>query len=166
MNNKNPVLKDVCKLDNHSEEQKKILYGAWKNMLYRCYNPNHKRYSCYGERGIEVVSDWHDFDAFFDWAIENDHSEGLTLERINNNGNYEPDNCKWETYSQQNKNRRSVHEITINGETKNATEWCEVYNLNRNTFYTRYSVYGWDIIRAIITPVKLRKRPSGYKKVQ
>lgn len=134
-------------------------------MLYRCHNPNHKKYLHYGGRGIEVVSEWHDFDVFLNWAISNGHSEGLTLERIDNNGNYEPDNCKWETYEQQNKNRRSVHEITINGETKNANEWCEVYNLNRSTFYTRYNVYGWDAIRAIITPT-IRKRPSGYKKVQ
>lgn len=144
------------------EAIRKILYGAWKNMEYRCYNENHKYYKDYGGRGIQMCDEWKTFENFYAWSIENGHKKGLTLERVDNSGNYSPSNCKWITNEEQSKNRRGVHEITIDGVTKNAEQWCRVYNLNPWTFYTRYNTYGWDAVKAITTPVRLRKKPRGY----
>lgn len=150
-------------MDEKNERIRKILYGAWKNMIYRCDNVNHERYESYGARGIKITVEWYDFEVFYQWASESGHREGLSLERIDNDGNYTPSNCTWLSISDQNRNRRNVHEITINGETRNAEDWCRVYNLNPGTFRTRYNNYGWDIVRAITTPVKGRKNASGYK---
>ena len=139
------------------------MYQIWANMKYRCNNPTYKRYDRYGGRGIIVCDEWNDnFKDFYDWAINNGYQDDLTLDRIDNNGNYEPNNCRWATYTQQNYNRGISFDVTINGETKTDREWCEIYNLNYRTFITRYSNYGWDIEDAIIRPVN-RKRPSRYK---
>lgn len=146
------------------ERLRKILYSAWKNMNYRCFNPEHERFKDYGGRGLTVAQEWLDFETFYVWAIENGHEEGLSLERMDNNKGYNPSNCTWKTIEEQNRNRRNVHEITIDGVTKNAEDWCRALNLNPNTFRTRYNTYGWDIIKSLTTPVRKRgSTTSGYK---
>ena len=83
------------------------LYKVWKAMKARCNNPNNKRYSSYGGRGIKVCDEWQNsFQAFYDWAIANGYREGLSIDRVNNDGNYEPTNCRWATASEQQKNKR------------------------------------------------------------
>lgn len=144
-------------------EIEKSLYYKWKNMQYRCENPNHKQYKDYGGRGISVYIAWKSFDDFYKWAVNHGYEKGLTLERINNDGDYNPTNCKWATMKEQGKNRRHVLTITIDGETKNAYEWCEVYNINYHTFANRRNTLGWDNIKSLTTPVKLRKNPKGFE---
>lgn len=150
----------------NKDSQRIILYGAWKNMEYRCYNYNHEFYNDYGGRGIEVCTEWLEFDNFFRWAVENGHKKGLTLERIDNDSNYSPKNCKWASMEEQNYNKRNINFVTIDGVTRNAYEWCEIYNLNYFTFLTRYNTYGWDAIKAITTPVKRRNSKGFQKRVQ
>lgn len=82
------------------------LYAVWNMMRQRCNNPNNKDYKHYGNRGITVCSEWNDFPNFQSWALSNGYEEGLTIDRINNDGNYEPDNCRWIPIEEQQHNRR------------------------------------------------------------
>lgn len=83
------------------------LYNRWKTIKARCYNPKVQAYKNYGGRGITMCDEWkNDFQLFYKWAINNGYQENLTIDRINNNGNYEPNNCRWTTMAEQNKNKR------------------------------------------------------------
>lgn len=101
-------------------------YGIWGNMLQRCYNPKTKNYHNYGERGITVCQEWHDFKNFIrdmGKRPSNQHS----IDRKDNNGNYNKNNCHWATREEQNRNKRTNRNITIDGETKIITDWCNQF---------------------------------------
>ena len=98
---------------------------AWKNMRQRCYNPNFIYYCNYGGRGITICDEWQDFYAFERWAYANGYSDELTIDRIDNNGNYEPSNCRWVTMKVQNNNKRSNRLITYNGKTQTESQWAD-----------------------------------------
>ena len=85
------------------------LYKRWTGMLQRCENPNNTAYKNYGERGIAVCSEWHDYNVFKEWALDNGYKESLTIDRIDVNGDYEPNNCRWTTNSVQMSNRRHYY---------------------------------------------------------
>ena len=91
------------------------LYNVWKEMRQRCNNPKHNHYKRYGGRGITVCKEWDDPEAFYNWAVNNGYKEGLTLDRINNDKGYSPDNCRWVTVKEQCKNRSSNHLISFMG---------------------------------------------------
>jgi hypothetical protein len=132
------------------------LYGVWKQMRARCYRKATRFYNNYGGRGITVCDEWrYSFEAFRDWAIANGYkdSEGLSIDRIDVNGNYEPANCRWVTMKVQARNTRQNRLVTIGGETKCISEWAEIYNIKNTTIYGRINK-GWDVIQAIITPPK------------
>jgi hypothetical protein len=80
---------------------------VWKHIKGRCYNRNKHDYKHYGGRGITVCDEWQDFLPFYEWAMANGYTENLTIDRIDNNGNYEPSNCRWATMNQQNVNKRT-----------------------------------------------------------
>lgn len=106
------------------------LFTRWINMKSRCNNPHNKSYPRYGGRGIKVCAEWeNDFMAFYEWATSNGYEESLTLDRINNNRGYCPDNCRWVGEKQQANNRSTNKLYTINGEAKTLAEWCEQYNM-------------------------------------
>ena len=85
------------------------LYHTWTGIKYRCYNPNSKDYKHYGARGIRMCDEWlHDFLAFRSWCLKNGYAEGLTIDRKNVNGNYEPSNCRWVTVAEQNQNKTTT----------------------------------------------------------
>ena len=100
------------------------LYDRWMGMLDRCRNSKAAQFADYGGRGIEVCAAWHDFAVFKDWALANGYAENLCIDRIDNDGGYEPSNCKWSTRTEQANNRRSSHKLTAFGETKNITTWA------------------------------------------
>lgn len=126
------------------------LYRRWSNMKHRCSSPNDKKYEIYGGRGIKVCDEWkNDFKAFYDWSIANGYEEGLTLDRINVDGDYEPSNCRWATLDVQNNNKRNNHYITIDGETKTLAQWCRVYCIEARTVRQRMRDFGWDYTKAI-----------------
>ena len=108
-------------------------------MKTRCYNPNHEHYAYYGGRGISVCEEWKsDFAAFRGWALENGYKDGLTIDRIDVNGDYEPSNCKWATQSEQVRNRRTTVFIEHNGVRKPLIEWCEIYGANYKLAHARH----------------------------
>lgn len=131
------------------------LYHTWQQAKDRCYNKNNKDYQGYGGRGIVVCDEWKDdFEAFYDWAMDNDYRDDLTLDRVDVNSNYTPDNCRWLTIKQQNRNKQNNKNYTINGETKCLAEWCEILNLKYNRIYNRIHKYHWPIERALELEVK------------
>ena len=107
-------------------------------MLSRCQDANHREYHNYGGRGIRVCEEWHNILNFEAWVKEHPHFEGATLDRINTDGDYEPNNCRWATMFEQGKNRRNSIIIEWNGESHNITEWAKIVGLNRSTLCNRY----------------------------
>lgn len=133
------------------------LYNAWHSMKARCLNKNNHNYSRYGMRGISVCDEWiSSFEAFRDWAISNGYHEGLSLDRIDNDGNYSPENCRWVTTSIQNNNRGVSMNITYNGKTQNLSEWCKELNLPYIRVYQRLAIYGYSFEEAITAPCHSR----------
>jgi hypothetical protein len=133
------------------------IYTVWCNIISRCYDSNHKSWENYGGRGIIVCDQWiKSFESFFtdmgDIPFKN-----AQIDRINNNGNYEPSNCRWATAKQNCLNRSSTHFITHNGITLALTQWADKYNLARNTLYNRLKK-GMDMELALTTkPLQTRK---------
>lgn len=107
-------------------------------MKKRCENPNNKRYIDYGGRGIKVCEEWHDFIVFYEWAINNGYSENLTIDRINNEDDYKPSNCRWATKKEQANNRRTNVNITIGNTTKTLREWCDIFQVNYQKVEARH----------------------------
>jgi hypothetical protein len=135
-----------------------ILFSKWNRMLERCRNHNRRDYKDYGGRGICVCDEWKkDFMAFYNWAVESGYKEGLTLDRINNDGNYEPSNCRWATPKEQANNRRSSVFLTYNGETHTVSQWAEIQHIPRDTLDRRMRQCGWSVEKALTTPVKRQK---------
>lgn len=133
----------------HGESQTR-LYQTWQGIKKRCYNTANKDYKDYGGRGIIVCDEWcNNYLAFKDWAINNGYKDCLTIDRINYNGNYEPNNCRWATQKQQVRNSRHNRYITINNETHCLSEWCEILNLNYRNVLNRVNNLGWSIFEAL-----------------
>lgn len=125
------------------------LYSIWECVIQRCCNNNYTYYKNYGGRGIAVCSEWrNDFMSFYNWAVANGYKEFLTLDRIDNDSNYEPSNCRWITMKQQARNRRSNRNYTINGEKHCLSEWCEILGLNYKRVGSRLR-RNWSIERAL-----------------
>jgi hypothetical protein len=135
----------------------RIEYNVWKKMLSRCSNPQDKAYKYYGARGITVCERWKTFDNFLK-DMGHRPQPGLSIERIANYDNYTPENCIWATRTQQNRNKRSNHLITMNGKTKCLAEWCELIGRPFQLANKRINTKKWDDVRAITTP------PRKYSK--
>lgn len=129
------------------------LYEIWWGMKKRCFYPKAKFYKDYGGRGVTIAHEWLDFATFYSWAMENGYSEGLTIERKDVNGNYEPGNCKWIPLTKQMRNTRSNHLITYQNQTRCMTEWAEIMNLKVETLFHRLKS-GWDIEKALTQPLR------------
>lgn len=113
------------------------LYNIWTQMIQRCTNQNLEHYGRYGGRGISVCDEWMDFEVFAEWAKGNGYKNGLSIDRLDVNGNYEPRNCKWSTDVEQQRNKRNNRSITIKGETKTVAEWAEISGLPYKTLQRR-----------------------------
>ena len=130
------------------------IYETWQDMKRRCYNKQNARYDRYGGRGIKVCDEWlNDFQSFYDWAINNGYSDDLTIDRIDNDGNYEPSNCRWSTAKEQCNNRGSNINITIGNATKSLMCWCEIFNVDYKKVYARYKRNGYEGIDRLFNDI-------------
>lgn len=153
--------RDVVKKENPN--YKKPLYGILNSMKQRCNNKNDKAYHNYGARGIRVCEEWaKDFNSFEEWAINNGYRNGLWIDRIDDNGNYEPNNCRWATPKEQQNNKRTNVMITINGETKNIEEWSNISGIGWATIKRRIEL-GWEN-ENLLKPVQ--KKYSHSEKIK
>ena len=141
------------------------LYPVWNQMKARCYNPKSNRYHNYGGRGIEVCWEWrNDFWAFEKWANRSGWRKGYQIDRINTDGNYEPDNCRWVTPKDNNRNRRNNRLVTYLGVTKTLSEWADDdrSQVSYKVLWERMQD-GWKFEKALLTPMR---RKNGYRVIR
>lgn len=116
----------------HADSNSK-LYRVWDAMVRRCHNSRHRAFSSYGGRGVIVCHEWRDYRGFMAWAQDSGYQEGLTIDRIDNDGNYEPSNCRWATRKEQQNNRRCCVYIEHDGQRLTLTQWSELLGIPRHT---------------------------------
>ena len=140
------------------------LYNVWQSMKARCNNPSTIGYKWYGEKGIEVCEEWsRDFKTFRKWALENGYKDNLTIDRIDGNGNYTPENCRWATIKEQQNNRKSNRKVAYKGEIKTASQWAEHYGISLSVLVWRLD--NWDNLDDVFEkPVDKYLRLKTYKK--
>lgn len=113
------------------------LYGIWEHIIQRCENPNDRNYKNYGGRGIGVCDAWHNSKEFMSWALANGYNDSLSIDRIDVDGDYHPENCRWaDMYTQRNNTKRN-HRITIEGKEFTLRQAADQYGINYNTLKTR-----------------------------
>lgn len=154
-----------CSLNCPSFKTHSRFYKMWLCMLDRCYNATHKAYKDYGGRGIFVCEEWrNDYWSFYNWAAPLWKPE-LTLDRINNDGEYSSENCKFSTDKEQQNNRRNTVLYTINGITKNFPDWCKDYGMCEQTVRGRMNRLKWDILKSLTTPKYFSSKDELSRKV-
>lgn len=136
-------------------------YRVWAGMRQRCFDPNFIGYRYYGARGITVDPRWATFDSFLVDMGEPPAGDEWSLDRIDNDGPYSPENCRWATRKQQQRNRSSRPRYTYQGETLTIAEWAERFGISRKTLRDRLSTHKWPIERALSEPIN--PRPGGYR---
>ena len=115
------------------------VYRCWSSMKQRCFNKKDSNYRNYGGRGISICDEWkNDFMSFYNWATKNGYSDKLTIDRIDNNGNYEPKNCRWTDMKTQSNNTRKTNIIEYNGEKHSISEWGEITGFGYHTIANRF----------------------------
>lgn len=157
-----PVKKGIivsCGCKGKHGETKTRLYNIWVDMRMRC--KHNGKY--WGAKGITVCPEWNEYLTFKKWALENGYAEDKTIDRIDSNGNYSPDNCRWATYKEQADNATKNHKVTMNGETHGVREWCKKLNIvTASTVYKRVGK-GMSYEKALTTP---NFRERGYYRVE
>lgn len=150
---------------NHHGYSHTKLYQVWVSMRKRCNNPTDPAYHNYGGRGIGYATEWDDYITFHKWAYEKGYQEnvGLTLERIDVNKGYTPDNCCWADRKRQSNNKRNNLCFTIDGVTHTLAEWCEIYNVPYARVDARINSLGWSFEDALFKPPKYKKHTITYK---
>lgn len=144
------------------------LYGVLVDMKRRCYDKKIKSYTYYGARGISVCEEWRSSDGivnFYNWSMANGYQDGLSIDRENNDGNYEPNNCRWVTTEVQNGNKSDKRNISILGATKTLAEWVKDSGIPRATLEKRIDS-GWDEEK-ILCPISPKAtKQSGVKGIR
>lgn len=131
------------------------VYGVWQAMRQRCENPKAQRYADYGARGIRVCDEWRRFENFL--ADMGDRPQGYSLDRIDNDGPYSKENCRWTISKVQNNNKRDSRVIEFRGEKRTLAEWADHLGLEWSSLRGRIDRYGWDLERALTTPPTVTK---------
>lgn len=143
-------------ISKHNQSGTRI-YEIWAGMKKRTTNANRKDFKYYGERGVEVCSEWeNDFEAFYGWALQNGYANNLTLDRKDNNKGYSPDNCRWISQKEQCNNKRNNRIISYNRTKKTLSEWSQILNIDYNALAQRL-YRGWSAEKAFTTPTRKRK---------
>lgn len=157
------------KANTGPRQQHKQAYKHWASMIKRCYRTYDVNYERYGAAGIRVCERWRTFGEFV--ADNGDPPAGTSIDRIQTSGHYScgncdecirndwPMNCRWATIVQQQRNRSSNRLVTLQGETRCVSEWCEILRLNRNAVYARLH-QGWDMDKALLTPIRPKKQKA------
>lgn len=130
------------------------LYGIWEHMRSRCNLPTEPAYPKYGGRGIRVCEEWEDFQKFYEWAMANGYTDGLTIERVDVNGNYEPSNCTWIPLGKQAWNKRETIRVEVDGEIVPLKEACRRLGLPYKAVHLRITRYGMSLEEAFSKPFK------------
>lgn len=151
------------RMKTHGEAKTK-LYGVWCTMRNRCYNKNTKSYVDYGAKGVRVCDEWNTrYEFFRDWSLANGYKEGLEIDRIDYEGDYTPENCRWVTRKVNANNKRGNIYLTISGVTKTLPQWSEQYGVNKGTVRTRLKL-GWPVDESLFVP-GVRGRNQTYRGV-
>jgi hypothetical protein len=136
-------------------------YQTWSAMIQRCTTPGHKAYPDYGGRGIKVCGRWrHSFENFYN-DMGPRPGKKYSLDRIDNDGDYEPSNCRWTTQLEQMNNRRMNHRLTFNGENLTINQWAAKLGINSTAIHRRIAL-GWPVERILTEPVAYGRRPKGH----
>jgi hypothetical protein len=141
--------------NNFLIENKNALSHIWVDMRQRCNNPNAPHYDCYGGRGIKVCETWNkpnNKDMFLRWAFESGYKKGLSIDRINVDGDYESSNCRWVDHKTQQRNKQNTRYVVYRGEAISISELSEEFNIPYGTLLGRIN-HGWDIEKALTKPV-------------
>ena len=146
--------------EQHREAHKTRLYKIWCGMRERCNRVNHSAYKNYGGRGIKVCLEWDDYVAFREWATNNGYSNELTLDRIDVDGNYCPENCRWVTMDEQHKNRRDNNIVDYKGQRYILADLARLKGIGWTTLKYRLQK-GWSVEDAVEKPIRLRTK--GYR---
>lgn len=126
------------------------LYRIWRSMKCRCYEHNSNSYKYYGALGVEICVEWvHDFSAFQKWALTHGYENNLSIDRINTNDNYYPENCRWVDAKTQANNRRNNIYIEYDGHIKTLAEWANSTKINYQTLRARLFKHHWPVERAL-----------------
>lgn len=131
------------------------MYSIWRGMKERCHNKHHRSYAKYGGRGIKVCDEWLDFAAFQKWALFNGYSDELSIDRIDNDGNYCPANCRWATDIDQANNKSQSKIIEYQGQSMTLAQWCRLLSLPYLPIYQRL-YRGWTFEKAIKMPFDMQ----------
>lgn len=160
---------EMKKARNKGYRRNERLYVLLRGMKERCNNPNSRNYRWYGAKGIKVCEEWeNDYLSFKKWAIDNGYDETLprgvqTIERIDNNKGYSPDNCTWKTIQEQQRHKKSNTLFEMNGESHILSEWAEILNVDYNLLRSRVGSYGWTLEQAINEPIYAKAKREKIK---
>lgn len=147
--------KEQAKKYNTLPDDRGRLHKILRLMIIRCEDTTSNRYRRYGARGITVCEQWkNDPESFCEWALSHGYSPGLTIDRIDNNKGYSPDNCRWATPYEQSRNTSKNVYITYNGKTQTLKDWSKELGIKNTTLHNRIHYYGWSIEKAFTTPVR------------
>lgn len=138
----------------HHNKSASRLYRIWLGMKARCNTPTASHYEDYGGRNIKVDSEWNDYIKFKDWALKNGYADNLTLDRVDTDGDYRPDNCRWVTQKEQMRNTRHNVWITYNGETKTIAEWAEITGIKYHTLKARVKKHRDNVEQIFATRIR------------
>jgi len=144
------------------------IYHTYHAMKQRCFNEKNEGYKDYGARGISVCDEWmgeRGLENFYEWSMNNGYKDDLTIDRINVNGDYSPDNCRWANVETQMNNTTRNVRFEYNGESHTSSEWAKILNngVPKTEIYSRIVLLGWDVEKALFTPLAVSNKPDIYR---
>ena len=144
------VLREFAPKNGTHYKRHTRLYSIWADIKQRCENQNHPRFKDYGGRNVLMCDEWkNNFEAFYEWAVLNGYQENLSIDRKNNDGNYEPSNCRWVTDVEQANNKRNNHYLSYNGEVHTMAEWSRITGISYGIFNYRVNKCSWSVEKII-----------------